>query len=147
MKSWFSLVCIILSAFFLLGMGKLDQTEKPGEIPVPDKEIAAVVNDTEGQALNLTQFSINGQTYLTGKLGAGQAAIPLSQIRVVSLSVEPKGMAAKVELADRSQINLQLERGTVVYGKIKYGTYQVSLEHLKKIEILGVTERKKERGR
>lgn len=143
MKSRLGLVLIILSAFFLVGMGNMDQTEKAGEIPVPDKEISAVVNDNEGQILHLTHFSINGQTYLTGKLGAGQAAIPLDQVRLIALSVEPKGMAVKVDLADRSQIHLLLEKGIQVYGKMKIGTYKVSLDRLKKIEILGVTERKR----
>ena len=143
MKLRLGLVLFILSAFFLLGMGNMDQTEKAGEIPVPDKEISAVVNDIEGQILNLTHFSINGQTYLTGKLGAGQAAIPLDQIRLIALSVEPKGLAARVELDDRSQIHLIMEKGTQIYGKMKIGTYKVSLDRLKKIEILGVKERKK----
>jgi hypothetical protein len=41
-------------------------------------------------------------------------------------------------------MNLLLEKGAMVYGRIKVGTYQVSLDHVKKLEILGVTERKKE---
>jgi hypothetical protein len=144
MKSRFWLVFMILiTAFFLMGMGKMDETEKPGVIPVPDKEISAIVNDMEGLTLTLTQFSINGQTYLSGKLGAGQAAIPFSKIRVIALASEAKGLAAKIELTDHSQIHLVVEKGAMVYGKIKAGTYQVLLDRLKKIEILGVTESKK----
>jgi hypothetical protein len=140
-------VLVIIAAFFLLGMGKLDQTEKPGEIPVPDKEVSAMITDTEGLTLNLSQFSINGQAYLSGKLGAGRVALPLGQVRVISLSVEPKGLAAKVELTDQSKMNLLLEKGATVSGRLKAGTYQVSLDHLKKIEILNVAERKKEINR
>ncbi len=147
MMSRLGIVVLVMAAFFLLGMGKLDQTEKPGEIPVPDKEISAMITDNEGLTLNLSQFSINGQTYLTGKLGAGRVAMPLGQIRIISLSIGPKGLAAKVELADHSQMNLLLEKGALVSGRIKVGTYQVSLEHLKKIEVQGSAERKKETNR
>ena len=68
MKSRIGLVIIIVAAFFLMGMGKMDSSEKPGEIPVPDKEVTAVITDSEGLTLNLTQFSINGKTYLTGQV-------------------------------------------------------------------------------
>ena len=125
----------------------MDQPEKSGEIPVPDKEVSAVITDSEGLTLNLTQFSINGKTYLQGKLGAGLVAVPFGQIRVMVLSAEPKGIAAKVELNDRSQMNLLLEKGLTAYGKIKAGTYQILLDHLKKIEIQGITEKKREKDR
>ena len=142
MQSRFGIGVIILAGFLLLGMGSMDQAEKPGEIPVPDKEVSVIITDNEGMTLNLTQFSINGQTYLTGKLGAGRVAMPLSQIRVIALTAEPKRMVAKVEVTDHSQLTLFLEKGIMVYGKIKVGNYQVSLDHLKKIEILGISERK-----
>ena len=143
MRSWIGIAVTLLAALFLLGMGKMEQTEKPGEIPVPDQEVSASITDNEGLTLNLTQFSINGQAYLTGKLGAGRVAMPLSQVRVIHLSAEPKGTAAKVEMTDRSQLNLFMDKGTMVYGKIKFGTYQISVEHLKKIEVLSFGERKK----
>ncbi len=147
MKFRFCMVLIFVAALFLMGMGKMDQPEKSGEIPVPDKEVSAVINDTEGLTLNLTQFSINGKTFLQGKLGAGLVAVPFSQIRVMTLASDPKGIAVKVELNDRSQLNLLLEKGLTAYGKIKAGTYQILLDQIKKIEIQGITERKREKGR
>lgn len=147
MKSRFGMVIIFVAALFLMGMGKMDQPEKSGEIPVPDKEVSAVINDSEGLTLTLTQFSINGKTFLQGKLGAGLVAVPFSQIRVMALSSEPKGIAVKVELNDRSQLNLLLEKGLTAYGKIRAGTYQILLDQIKKIEIQGITERKREKDR
>ena len=147
MKSRFCMVIVFVVALFLMGMGKMDQPEKSGEIPVPDKEVSAVINDSEGLTLNLTQFSINGKTFLQGKLGAGLVAVPFSQIRVMTLSSEPKGITVKVELNDRSQLNLLLEKGLTAYGKIKAGSYQILLDQIKKIEIQGITERKREKDR
>jgi hypothetical protein len=145
MWSRLGIVMMVIAAFFLLGMGKLDQPEKPGEIPVPDKEVSASITDNDGVTLNLSQFSINGQTSLTGKLGAGRVTMSLSQIKVIFLSNGPKGLTAKVELIDQGQMTLFLEKGAMVSGRIKVGTYQVSLDQLKKIVVLGVSERKKER--
>jgi hypothetical protein len=147
MKSRFGIVIFFVAALFLMGMGKMDQPEKSGEIPVPDKEVSAVINDSEGLTLNLTQFSINGKTFLQGKLGAGLVAVPFNQIRVMTLSSEPKGIAVKVELNDRSQLNLILEKGLTAYGKIRAGTYQILLDQIKKVEIQGITERKREKDR
>jgi hypothetical protein len=147
MKSRINLVIILVAAFLLMGMGKMDQSEKPGEIPVPDKEVTAVITDSEGLTLSLTQFSINGNTHLTGRLGAGRVAVPFSQIRVMTFSAEPKGTAVRLELTDRSQMNLLLEKRLTAYGKIKAGTYQISVEQLKRVEIQGIVERKKEKDR
>jgi hypothetical protein len=145
MKMRLAIIGIIISAFFLLGMGSMDQTDKPGEIPHPDKEVTVNISDVEGQSLNLTRFSLNGQAFLTGKLGAGQVAIPLEQVRVISLSPNGKEVLAKLDMVDGSHLNVQMEKGMTVYGKIKYGTYKITLDRLKKIEILEVKERKKER--
>ncbi len=143
MKSWFVVVVIIMASLFLLGMGGMEQGKKPGDIPIPDNDVSATIIDNEGMTLNLTQFSISGQTYLTGKLGAGRVALPLNQIRKVTLSADPKGTAARIELTDNSQMTIYPEKGVTVYGRIKVGTYQVSIDHLKKIEILSFVERKK----
>jgi hypothetical protein len=143
MKSWLGIVVIIMASLFLLGMGNMEQGKKPGEIPIPDNDVSATITDNEGMTLSLTQFSINGQTYFTGKLGAGRVALPLNQIRVITFSADSKGTTARIELTDNSQMTVYPEKGITVYGRIKVGTYQVSIDQLKKIEILSFVERKK----
>jgi hypothetical protein len=127
----------------LMGMGKLDLDAKPEEIPSPDREVTAVVADSEGVNLTLYQFSINGHTAFSGKLGAGKAAVPFSQIKSITFAPEAKTLRARVELADAQTVNLILDRGLTAYGRAHFGTYQVPLDQVKKIEILKVTEKKK----
>jgi hypothetical protein len=138
------LILILTGWLFLSAMGSFDQLSKPEDIPLPEKEVTALLTDSEGLTLALTQFSLNGQTYLAGRLGAGRVAIPFNQIRQITLSPEPRHLAARIHLADTTQLNLQLEKDLKAYGRLKVGTYQVPLEKVKKIEIQGVAERKKQ---
>lgn len=134
---------IVALGLSLLGMGRLDSNSKPEEIPTPDRDVTAVIADVEGLTLTLSQFSINGQTVLSGKLGAGKAAVLFSQIKTVTLAAEAKALRARVELTDQQTVNLVLDRGLTAYGRTRFGVYQVQLDQLKKIEILTVTEKKK----
>jgi hypothetical protein len=143
MKRLLAAGLMVVLGLSLLGMGKMETNGKPEEIPVPDREVTAVVVDLEGVTLHLSQFSINGQTVLSGKLGAGKAAVPFSQIKTVTLEPEAKALRARVDLADNQTVNLILDRGLTAYGRTRFGTYQVQLDQLKKIEILAVTEKKK----
>jgi hypothetical protein len=144
MKQISVLGLIVVAALLLLGMGQMESTGKPGEIPNPDQEVTAIIMDNEGLTLTLTQFSINGKTYLQGRLGAGRAAIPFSRVRAITLSPEAKDISVKLELTDHTQMNLLLDKGLTAYGKIKAGTYQVLLDRLKRIEIQSISERKKQ---
>ena len=126
-----------------MGMGGLDFNEKPGEIPIPDREVTATITDVDGTLLTLSQFSLNGQTVLNGKLGAGKVAIPFSQIKVLTIWTDAKALQAKVELTDQSFQTLSLDRGQTAFGRLKFGIYQIRIDQLKKVEIGSVSEKKK----
>jgi hypothetical protein len=134
---------VLLLALGLMGMGGFDFNEKAGEIPTPDKEVIATITDVEGTLITLNQFSLNGQTVLNGKLGAGKVAIPFSQIKVLTIWPESKALQAKVELIDQSIQTLSLDRGQTAFGRLKFGIYQIRIEQLKRVEIGSVSEKKK----
>ena len=134
---------VLFVALGLMGMGGFDFNEKPGVIPIPDKEVTATITDVEGTLLTLSQFSLNGQTVLIGKLGAGKVAIPFSQIKVLTLWPDSKALQVKVELVDQSSQTLTLDRGQTAFGRLKFGIYQIRIDQLKKVEIGSVSEKKK----
>jgi hypothetical protein len=134
---------VLFVALGLMGMGGFDFNEKPGEIPIPDKEVTATITDVEGTLLTLSQFSLNGQTVLNGKLGAGKVAIPFSQIKVLTIWPDSKALQAKVELIDQSFQTLSLDRGQTASGRLKFGIYQIRIDQLRKVEIGSVSEKKK----
>jgi hypothetical protein len=143
MKRVLRLALVLSMGLGLMGMGGLDFNEKPGEIPIPDREVTATVTDVDGTLLTLSQFSLNGKTVLNGKLGAGKVAIPFSQIKVLTIWADPKGLMAKVELSDQSSLTLSLDRGQTAFGRLKFGIYQIRIDQLKKVEIGSVSEKKK----
>jgi len=134
---------VLFVALGLMGMGGFDFNEKPGVIPIPDKEVTATITDVEGTLLTLSQFSLNGQTVLNGKLGAGKVAIPFSQIKVLTIWPDSKALQAKVELIDQSFQTLSLDRGQTASGRLKFGIYQIRIDQLRKVEIGSVSEKKK----
>jgi len=134
---------VLFVALGLMGMGGFDFNEKPGVIPIPDKEVTATITDVEGTLLTLSQFSLNGQTVLNGKLGAGKVAIPFSQIKVLTIWPDSKALQAKVELIDQSFQTLSLDSGQTAFGRLKFGIYQIRIDQLRKVEIGSVSEKKK----
>jgi hypothetical protein len=143
MKRILGLGLVLVLALGLMAMGGYNLNEKPGEIPIPDKEVTATITDVEGALITLSQFSLNGQTVLSGKLGAGKVAIPFSQIKFLTISPDAKVLQAKVELVDQSIQTLSLDRGQTVFGRLKFGTYQIRIDQLRKVEIGSVSEKKK----
>jgi hypothetical protein len=143
MKRMVRLALVLSMGLGLMGMGGLDFNEKPGEIPIPDRDVTATITDVDGTLLTLSQFSLNGQTVLNGKLGAGKVAIPLIQIKVLTIWTDAKALLAKVELSDQSSLTLSLDRGQTAFGRLKYGIYQIRIDQLKKVEIGSVSEKKK----
>lgn len=142
MKRRLWLAVVLVMGLSLTGMGRLDQ-DNGGEIPLPDRDVSALVIDREGVSVTLTHFSINGQTMFSGKLGAGKAAVPFGQIKTATPLAEPDAFRVKLELIDQPPLTLTVERGLQITGRAKFGTYRVPLDQLKKIEILAVTEKKK----
>lgn len=142
-KFRWTMLWLILAAGLSLGMGKMGPPDKAGEVPMTEAEVTAVLTDILGTNLNLNQFSINGQIFISGKLGAGRLSIPFSRIRLMTFSPQTPGTSVQVELKDHSQVTLLLEKGQTAYGRLRAGAFQIPLEQVKQIEIQEVVERKK----
>ncbi len=143
-KTFFLLFGILPAALFLLGMGQLGPANKAGEIPLPEQEVTVQLTDVQGFSLTLTQFSINGQTFLQGRLGAGRLSIPFHRIQSITFAAATKGVWARIETTDRSTVELLLDKGGTAYGRIKPGTYQIPLEQVRQITVQTVSDRKKD---
>lgn len=142
MKRSLRLVLVLALGLGLMGMGGGDFNEKPGVIPIPDREVTATVTDVEGALITLSQFSLNGQTVLNGRLGAGKVSIPFSQIKALTIWNDAQALLARVELTDQTSLTLSLERGQTAFGRLKFGSYQIRIDQLKKVEIGSVSEKK-----
>jgi hypothetical protein len=134
---------VIVAACLSLGMGNLGSKDTAQEAPLAEKEVTAVLTDLKGLTLTLSRFSINGQAFVTGNLGAGRLTVPFGRIRVMTFSPAPKGLQMTAELNDRSQVILIMEKGQTAYGMIAAGAYRIPLEQVQRIEIKEVADRSK----
>ncbi|MCG6908738.1 MAG: hypothetical protein LJE94_01280 [Deltaproteobacteria bacterium] len=119
-----------------LGMGTMgDQTAvKP---PEPDVNYTATVVDQDDVSLDLEKFTMDGQTYLTGKLGKADLSIDFEKIRSILFVTADGKTKAIVTLDDRKQVELTIEHDAPFYGMSSFADVRIGLQDIKKILITG----------
>lgn len=130
---WIATLLIILPLCLGMGFGG----EGPTSIPEPQINYRAAVTDVEGKRVELTQFSIEGQTYVLGNLGAGNVAIPFAKIKSAAISQDGDKVKAVLALKDGQSITLMASPQAKAYGKTSYGNYVITLGEVTSIELLG----------
>ncbi len=128
---------LILAVPLLLAMGMGD-SEGPTSIPEPQANYRVRLTDLEGVTIELTNFSIDGQVFVLGKLGEGQMAVPLEKVRAVELTKEGDRMKAHLILDQDKPLDLMVNPALKVYGKTEYGNFRIPLGQLTRIEVLGL---------
>lgn len=114
----------------------------PSRIPIPAKVFHATVEDLSGTRVAVTEVTYNGEVFVYGNVGEGQATVPFENIATVRF--EPTGdterRIALVTLKDGSHVKLGVEADTLAYGRTTYGTYAIAVEKIYKIEFTGSVE-------
>ena len=123
----------------LLGMGS--SSEGPTKIPEPQYNYQARVTDQQGVRVELTWFSIEGMTFVQGKLGQGQTAIPLEKVREVTLSKSGDQVLAHIVMKQGSPLDLHVKPTLKAFGKTSYGNYSITLGELARVEIMGLVKK------
>lgn len=127
-----ALLCLCLPLLMAMGMG---DGEGPTRIPEPDKSYKVIITDISGQRVELTEFSLDGQVFVFGSLGDGQAAIPFERVTRVDIVNGDKGLIATVGLNDGKSIKLKVRPGLKAYGKADFGLYRIKMSEVSTIEI------------
>ncbi|MFH0810539.1 MAG: hypothetical protein V2A77_08755 [Pseudomonadota bacterium] len=115
----------------LCGMGMLPESET--SVPRTKENFAATVYDDSGVSTRLTHFSINGDTFLPARRGAGSLAIPFEQLREISLA---QGKASVV-IQGKPPPEVCLDRDLTAQGLSDYGPYRIKLNKIRRIVIDG----------
>jgi hypothetical protein len=129
-----SILILMGSMLFLLGMGDLGGKAPKDKIPEPEKNFTVQVFDIQEIQTGLTHFSQDGRVFLEGKRGKASITIPFEKISQIHLqNLKGDEISAKVSLRNGDHIEMQLNRKAIFYGKAKFGTFQIEAKDLKSI--------------
>ena len=108
----------------------------PARIPVPAREHRAIIEDQSGVRIEVTQVSLDGEVFIFGRIGEGQATVPFDKIKEVRF--EPTSAqefrVALVSLRDGGSVRLQVKHDVPAYGRTAFGTYSIIIEKIRRIE-------------
>jgi len=90
---------IIMIAFLTIGMGTLGERE-PTKIPEPENNFSAKVVDQCDVSSEMTLFSLEGQTFISGKYGGATVSIPFDNIQGIDLYAKGSDIFAMVIMRD-----------------------------------------------
>lgn len=119
-----------------LGMGTMGDPSAV-KTPEPDKNYTATVVDQEDVSMDLEKFTVNGQTYLTGKLGKADLAIDFERIRSILFVTADGVTTAAVTLGDRKQVDLIVAQDTPCFGASSFADVRIEVKDIKKILFTG----------
>jgi hypothetical protein len=122
------------TAAFANGFGGSDAP--PARIPVPAREHRAIVEDQSGVRVEVTQVSLDGEVFVFGRIGEGQATVPFDKIKDVRFepTSTPEFRVALITLRDGGSVRLQVKHDVPAYGRTAFGTYSIAIDKIRRIE-------------
>jgi hypothetical protein len=135
-------IVIVGLTFCSAGMGGLGEQD-PTKIPEPAHDFSATVVDQRDIASDITLMSLDGQTFLIGKRGGATVSIPFKNIEAIMLFMRGNDLYATVAMIGQPQVELEMEKDRVLYGRLSYGHFAIKLEDIRKITIHGPTKQER----
>ncbi len=134
MKRGLISLLIVVVAMFCMGMGGLGG-QPEGTVPETEIRIQADVTDRGGVTTNLSQFSMNGKTYLDAWRGQGKLTIPFQHIDTISFG-ELKGdeVTIDVKLKSGTVMTLTIRSRSQFYGSTGFGAFQIKSRDVDSID-------------
>jgi hypothetical protein len=133
MKRFISSLLLLTAAPLLIGMGSLQGPASPDKIPVTVKKYAATFVDQSDIVTECRDVSIEGTTFLEGRRGEGTYTISFDNIDYVSFRLNADQLIGIVQLRAGGTSELILTKSQKAYGHTHYGTFQIKLADLKKL--------------
>lgn len=133
MKRFLITVVLLTVVPLLLGMGSLQGPVSPEKIPVPVKKYTATILDQMDVLAECSEVSIEGETFLEGKRGEGNHTISFDNIEQILFRLHEGRLTGLLKLRDGQSSELELNKGQKLYGRTKYGTFQIKLQDIKKL--------------
>jgi len=144
MKAWRSIgvLLLLLVAFVLVcGMSGLD-TQSMERIPMPAKNFEVEVLDLANVRTRLTQFSINGATYLTGRQGRADFTVAFDQLQSLDFRAVGDQLEAAVLLKAGHKVQLLVDPRLICSGRTSFGSYRIKAGDVSQIRFLAELQTK-----
>ncbi|PLX95489.1 MAG: hypothetical protein C0621_03505 [Desulfuromonas sp.] len=134
MKRILSLFLLLLTAFFLMGMGDLGGTPE-GSVPAVDEDYHVQLTDREGVSVSLSQFSMDGNIVLQGKRGSGTMSIPFSALTAIEVTqTRSNDATVNLSLNEGESLQIKIPGRAVFYGSTGFGGYQIRVDDVTRID-------------
>ena len=134
MKRGLIFLLIVAVAMLCMGMDGLGG-QPEGTVPETEVRIQADVKDRSGITTNLSQFSMDGKTYLDAWRGQGKLTIPFQHIGTITFG-KLKGGEVSVEAKLKSGVvmNMTVRSRAQFYGSTGFGAFQIKSRDVDSIE-------------
>ncbi len=125
MKRGLIFLLILAVAMLCMGMGGLGG-QPEGTVPDTEVRIQADIKDRSGITTNLSQFSMDGKTYLDAWRGQGKLTIPFQHIDTITFGKLKGGeVAVEAKLKSGVVMNLTVRSRAQFYGSTGFGAFQI----------------------
>jgi hypothetical protein len=132
-----ALAAILLLCPLLMAMG-LSDGSGPTRIPEPQADYKVVLVDQQGIRVELSQFAIDGQSFVLGTVGQGQVAIPFEKVQTLELVNQQGQLQAKVTLKQGDPVSMTVTAAIKATGKTSYGNFRIPLGEVGRVEFKGL---------
>ena len=95
---------MLIIGFCVVGMGGVGE-EKLTKIPEPDDNFMATVIDQRDVSSRVALFSLEGQTFLSGKRGDAMVSIPFENIKEIDFYARGRDIFAMVTMKRNPKLN------------------------------------------
>ncbi|MDY6905623.1 MAG: hypothetical protein SWH61_13175 [Thermodesulfobacteriota bacterium] len=130
----------VLAAVLSLGMGNVDG-DGVVEIPQAVRNFTVTLTDASGLTLRLTNFTCEGKTFFSGKLGRADASVDFADIQTVTIGNHKDGQVlAVIALKNGDSVTLVMDTKLACYGSSAIADIRISIADIRRIENHGQAE-------
>jgi hypothetical protein len=115
-------------------MGGMDENSVVN-IPKTDRNFAVTLTDQSDVSMELERFSIDGQSFLTGKFGKSNISIGLEKIETVAFLSKGNEVKADVRLKDGQLVEIMVDKKNACFGVSSFANVRIGVSDIKKITI------------
>lgn len=119
---------------FSLGMGGMGENAVVN-VPRTEKNFAAKLIDQSDVSVDLERFSLDGQTFLTGKFGKSEISIDFDKISTVDFYLQQGNVKARVHLKSGQLVEIILEKTKPCYGVAPFANVRIQVQDIKQINL------------